>query len=253
MYLMYVDESGDTGKVGSPTTHFILSAIVINEMHWRLILSKLVVFRRMLRDSKKLKLRDEIHCTDLINRPGRLVAISRNDRLDIIKKCIDWIELQPEIKVFCVSVNKGACAGDVFDTAWSALLMRFENTLAHNNFNTSNNASDKGIIICDNTDTIKLRTLVRRMRHYNVVPNNVSMFGGGARNMKVQQIIEDPVFRDSSNSLLHQMCDVIAYCTRQMYQPNAYMKKKGGHHFFKRLDNCLVRKVSSSRNGIVNI
>ena len=34
MYLMYVDESGDTGMVRSPTTHFVLSSIVVHETRW---------------------------------------------------------------------------------------------------------------------------------------------------------------------------------------------------------------------------
>ena len=31
MYLMYIDESGDTGTNNSPTQYFVLSAIVIHE------------------------------------------------------------------------------------------------------------------------------------------------------------------------------------------------------------------------------
>lgn len=106
MYLMYVDESGDTGIVNSPTRYFILSGIVIHETNWRDTLENLVTFRKGLRDSKGLKLRDEIHCTEFINRPGELKRIKRNDRLDIIKKCMDWLNNQSQIKTFSVVVDK---------------------------------------------------------------------------------------------------------------------------------------------------
>ena len=85
---MYVDESGDVGKVNSPTRFFVLSAIVIHELRWRATLSNLLEFRRMLRDNKGLKIREEIHCTDFINKPGDLKRIKRNDRLDIIKNVL---------------------------------------------------------------------------------------------------------------------------------------------------------------------
>ncbi len=100
MYLMYVDESGDIGlPSSSPNRYFILSAIVIHELRWRSTLKDLLLFRQDIKRSKGLKIREEIHCNDFINRPGSLVRIKRNDRLDIIKKCIDWLNLQPELSV----------------------------------------------------------------------------------------------------------------------------------------------------------
>lgn len=91
------------------------------------------------------------------------------------------------------------------------------------------------------------------MRHFNMVPNRRDLFGGSGRNLKLEYIIEDPVFRDSKNSLIHQMNDVVVYCCRQMFEPNSYMKKKGGHRFYKRLENVLINKVSKSADGIVRI
>lgn len=254
MYLMYVDESGDTGTANSPTKYFILSAIVFHELRWRTTLHELVEFRRMLRDTKGLKLREEIHCTNFINKPGELVRIKRNDRIDILKKCIDWLNNQPDINIFSVVVDKNGRTDDIFELAWNALLMRFENTIRHKNFVGPQNADDRGIVLSDNTDGEKLRKLIRRMRHFNVTPNRKDLYIGGSRNLKIEYIIEDPILRDSQVSFLHQMNDVVAYCARQMYEPNAYMKKKGGHNFYKRLNNVTVKVVSKTNNlGIVEL
>ena len=107
MYLMYVDESGDIGPINvSPTRYFILSAIVVHEMRWRNILQDLVQFRQTLKVTKGLKINEEIHCTNFISRPGPLVRIPRNDRLDIIKKCIDWLDSQTDISIYSVVVDK---------------------------------------------------------------------------------------------------------------------------------------------------
>ena len=88
MYLTYVDESGDTGLNSSPTRYFVLSAIVIHELRWKQILMELVSFRHTLLQQKGLKLRDEMHCSDFINKPGELIRIRRNDRLDILKSAL---------------------------------------------------------------------------------------------------------------------------------------------------------------------
>ena len=61
MYLMYVDESGDTGLVNSPTRYFCLSGIVVHELRWQTTLAQLVIFRRRMRDIFGLLMREEIH------------------------------------------------------------------------------------------------------------------------------------------------------------------------------------------------
>lgn len=251
---MYVDESGDIGlPPSSPTRYFILSAIIIHELRWRDALKDLVVFRQDLKKSKGLKIKDEIHCTNFINRPGPLVRIKRNDRLDIIKKCIDWLNIQPELSVYSVVVDKQGRRADfdVFEQAWNTLLMRFENTLSYKNFPGPGNADDRGLVLSDNTDGGKLRRLIRKMRHFNMIPG---MFGAPARNRRLNYIIEDPILRDSQFSFMHQMNDVVAYCARQMYEPNAYMKKKGGVNFYRRLNNVSLKVVSRNNPfGIVEI
>lgn len=255
MYLMYVDESGDTGLNGSPTRYFILSAIVLHELRWSDTLESLVQFRRMLRDTKGLKLREEIHANELINKPNQLMRIQRNDRLDIIKKCVDWVNEQPDMNVFSVVVDKhGKSAGtDIFQIAWNTLINRFENTLAYRNFKGPRNSDERGMIIADNTDGLKLRQLVRRMRHYNAIPNNQQFYQQGYRNRRMIHVIEDPVFRDSRQSLILQMNDVLAYCCRQLYEPNSYMRRKGGANFYRRLTDVVVKEVSSKNNyGIVD-
>lgn len=253
MYLMYVDESGDVGLNNSPTNYFILSAIVIHELRWKATLESLHNFRKHLRDSKGLKLREEIHCNELINKPGDLIRIKRNDRLDIIKQCIDWIGNQPDLNLFSVAINKKGRRDDIFELAWKTLIMRFENTISNKNFRGPSNPDDRGIVLSDNTEGIKLRSLIRKMRHYNPIPN-AKEYGHGYRLVPVETVIEDPVLRDSKYSFLHQMVDVLAYCVRQKYEPNNYMKKKGGHNYYKRPVNSIVKQVTS-RNpyGIVEI
>lgn len=251
MYLMYADESGDSGVVNSPTRYFILSAVVLHELRWRVLLDELIEFRRNLRQTKGLKLREEIHATHFINKPGNLVRIKRNDRLDIMKQCIDWVASRKDLTVMTVAVDKQGKQNDVFEIAWERLIQRFENTISNRNFPGPMNQDERGMLLPDNTDGLKLKALLRRMRRFNAVPNMHS-FGSGARNLTLNYIIEDPFMKDSSTSFFHQIVDVIAYSARQLYEPNAYMRKKGGTTFYKRLEPVLNKKASRSHPlGIV--
>lgn len=245
MYLMYVDESGDPGiKPSSPTKYFILSGIVVHELHWRQFINEHLKFRQYLREREryKLKLREEIHCSELLSKPGKLARISRNDRLAIIRQSIDWLSQQLYINIISVCVKKsGRPNDDVFEYAWQTLLQRFENTIQHKNFPGSVNNIDKGIVFPDNTDGKKLTSLIRKMRYYNYVPSKF----GGSRNLPIDFIVEDPNLKDSANSFYHQMCDVVAYCAKQKFESSSYMKKKAGHLYYGRLHPVLMQKAST--------
>ncbi|KXK56614.1 MAG: DUF3800 domain-containing protein [Chlorobi bacterium] len=250
MYLIYVDESGDSGDIArSPTTYFILSALIIHELQWHQALDSLVQLRRHLRDTKGLKIREEIHAVHFINKPGTLSRIKRNDRLDIMKQCLDWVASQTTVSVITVAINKHKHPANVFEIAWKTLIQRLENTIRHQNFRGHANSEDRGLILPDNTDGQKLIALLRKMRRYNPIPyqNNT-----GVQNSPITHIVEDPFMKNSSTSLFHQIVDVIAYSARQLYEPNAYMRKKGATTFYSRLDAALVRQASKKHPlGIV--
>jgi hypothetical protein len=242
MYLMYVDESGDVGKVKSPTKNFILSAMVIHESSWLNVLDDLVTFRKYLKFAYDLRFKDEIHASDWISgSPVFAKPISRNLRLGIMKECLQWLDKRSDISVFSVKVDKAKCV-DPFEFAWQALIQRFDNTLAHRNFPNAG-IGDKGMIIADNTDGGKLTRLLRKMRRINYIPNN-AQHGPGSTNLTLRAVIEDPAFRDSASSFFHQMVDVVAYFARQHFEANKYMRGKGGRHFYARyLSNVINKKV----------
>lgn len=130
MYVMYVDESGDTGVVKSPTAHFVLASLIVHELRWHAALDRLVAFRRRMKNKFGLKMSEEIHASRLINRPGPLVRISRNDRLRILHAFIEEIAALPDVNVGGIITNKRASetSDHVFDRTWTALIQRFENT-----------------------------------------------------------------------------------------------------------------------------
>ncbi|HQE92325.1 MAG TPA: DUF3800 domain-containing protein [Anaerolineae bacterium] len=255
MYTMYADESGDCGMVNSPTRFFVLSGLVIHELRWQDYLDRLINFRKQMQQTFGLRMREEIHGSVMINRPGPLVRIKRNDRLTILRAFADELSTMPYLNVINIVVDKQEkpVNYDVFDMAWRVLIQRFENTIAHHNFRGPMNSDEKGMIFPDNTDNKKLSQLLRKMRRYNPV-NNQPAYGSGYRNLRINTVLEDPNFRDSATSYFIQGVDLIAFLLYQKLDPSSYMRKKAGHNYFDRLDPILCKVASScDPQGVLGI
>lgn len=252
---MYVDESGDVGMEKSPTRYFALTGLVLHELRWREYLNQLIAFRRRMRDHFGLKLREELHSSQLITRPGSLLRIKRHDRLTIIRFFANELASMGDLNVINIVVDKEGKQPDydVFGMAWRALIQRFENTMSHRNFSGPANPDDRGILLPDHTDDKKLVQLLRRMRQYNPVPNQ-PQHGMGYRNLTLAKIIEDPNFRDSRHSYFIQAVDLAAYLLYQFVAPNAYIRKMGATNYLTRLEPILCKVASpKDHHGIVRL
>jgi hypothetical protein len=255
MYQMYVDESGDPGLSGSPTRYFVLSGLVVHESRWRESLDRLIDFRRRMARTFGLRLSDEIHAAALINRPGELVRIPRNERLTLVRFFADELATMSYLNVINIVVDKNdkPVTYDPFVMAWKTLLQRFSNTLTHGNFPDSSSQRENGMVFPDQTDMKKVTQLMRQMGRFNPVPNQPA-FGLGYRNLTITNIVEDPSFRDSAHSYFIQAADLVAFLLYQKIAPNAYVRRKSAQNYFDRLTPILCRVASNSdRQGIVRL
>lgn len=253
MYMMYVDESGDVGLVGSPTRYFVLTGLVIHELRWKQTQEELLIFRKELKQKFGLRLRDEIHASPLISRPGELARIPKQHRLEILRRYADKLDSMPHVSLINVVVDKQSktLGTDIFELAWKGLIQRFENTIAYQNFPGPKNSDDMGLLFPDMSDAKKLNGLLRKMRAHNPVPNATSL---GYRNLRLMHVIEDANFRDSAHSYFIQSVDVAAYLLYQQLSPSAYMKKKSGQNYFGRMNSILCKAASKNDpQGIVRL
>src|SRR5438445_5537820 len=249
MYLMYVDESGDSGLISSPTRYFTLSGLVVHELRWRNCLDAIILFRRAMRKKFGLLLREEIHASSFISKPGSnphgLVRIQRQNRLAMLRHFADALAALTDLSIINVVVDKNGKAAtyDVFEMAWKALIQRMENTLRWRNFPGPRNPDERGSLYCDGATDKRLVRLIRQMRQYNPVPHAL-WFGPGYRNLPLSNIIEDPSFRDSAHSYFVQAADTAAFLLHQHLAPNIYMKRNSGQNYFARLKPILCLKAA---------
>jgi len=251
---MYVDESGDSGLKNSPKRYFVLTGLIVHETQWLNCLQKIIDFRRQMKQKFGIKLREELHAYELISRPKKLARIKKHDRLAIIRDFAKKLALITDIHLINIVVDKQGKAEDydVFEKAWKALIQRFQNTLEHGNFSSTAHEQEHGIILPDQTDNKKLTQLLRKMRHYNPVPSQIT--NSGSRNLVITRIAEDPNFRNSTHSYFVQAADLVAYLLQQRCEPNKYMKSKSGHNYFNHLEP--IRLKAASRKdplGIVRL
>jgi hypothetical protein len=124
MFRMFVDESGNTGLVDSPTRYFILTGLVVHELRWQTYLEQIIAFRRRMRQQFGLRLREELHAATLITRPGSLVRIKRHNRLTVMRNFADELASMPDLNIINVLVDKQGKPTDydVFDNAWKTLI-----------------------------------------------------------------------------------------------------------------------------------
>ncbi|MGG2990145.1 DUF3800 domain-containing protein [Geobacillus stearothermophilus] len=260
MYLVYVDESGDTGLVKSPTRYFILSALIVHESNWNKFIDDIIEFRKRLRDNYKFKLREEIHAAEFFQTSKKYDHLEKHIKLQICKKTLDFQESLDYIQVMFIVIDKQSVSAgtDVFEMAWKYLLQRIHNTLKKGNFDGlineedgyETNSKENFILIPDKTDDKKLKQLARKMRRYNPIPNKHG-YGPGYRNMPLKLMIEDPFTKDSADSYIHQLVDVNAYFMKQSLDPTKYMKSKKAHNFINRLNKVRCTHISSTKDGVL--
>lgn len=132
MYIVYVDESGDSGTVAGSSTHYVLSALVVPVLKWHELLDGMIDLRRALRTRYGLRLRDEIHSQELVNgRASLYPVVQPNERLSILRHCVDYLASQPWLRVLTVVSRKAGhnAEFDHFETAWIRLIERVDRTI----------------------------------------------------------------------------------------------------------------------------
>lgn len=245
LYIMYVDESGDTGLNKSPTNFFALTGLVVHETRWRDLLDAQVNFRRTMKNVYGLPMRAELHASEYIRSPP-VAGMPKHVRLAILRNLLDELAKLNYISITGVIVDKTnkQLGYDVFDLAWKTLFQRFENTMKHGNL-PGGHASDKGMLIVDNTDGQKLQKLVRRMAVVNCIPS--MLYPGTSRNMPIIRVVEDPHNKDSRDSYFIQSCDVCAYFLHQKFKSSKYIKSKSAHNYYNKL--LPVLNISASKKN----
>lgn len=236
MYLFYMDDSSD-GKL------HVFSALGVQDKHWKEVFGEIKKMRQVLRKHAGIYLNKELHAWKFVSGRGRPSSqfVSKETRARIFIYVLKTLaKLGPE-KVILFNV-----ANTRQDYAYERLLNRINRTMAAR--------SDYAIIISDEGKEAEYTKLVRKMGVYNPIP---SQFEGwdqmnGRRNIPIDRILEDPVFRNSENSFFIQVVDFCAYALLRYERPLESKAEYGLNQAFAFLEP-ICAKIANRRDpfGII--
>jgi hypothetical protein len=209
VYIIYMDDSGDE-KLR------VYSAILLHESQWKTISESIKTYRRELKAREGIFVTVELHATKFVGGRGRIAPhdVPKGARCRIFKETLAFIADLPGLRLF-----NAVAPCNQEKLVFERLINRINRTMDANKKNVML-FSDEGK---DYTQ------LVRRMMVYNPIPSKYGKWPDGKpyKNMPLNRIIEDLVFRDSSKSQFIQMADFCAYALLRSENPIPSKTKYG--------------------------
>ncbi len=227
MRLLYVDESESNNRV-------TMVGISISESSWRQFFDRLLAFRKQIAIQFGIKLRDEWHARDIWRNSGivfdRKLGFDHAKRRQFFRTVALFARNSPEIEIFVTSLPRP----NSLERAWSRLIQRFENDLSRR--------SERGVVVADGGHDYTYRKVSRKMMAFNPIPSRIHQ--GQSLNSPVLSIIEDPFFRDSHDSYLIQLVDVICWLCRVRHDATNTQRHWGINEIYKALKPVLKLQAS---------
>lgn len=236
MHLVYIDDSRDEDLC-------VCSALAIPAEQWRMAFQQVRAFRRDLKKHDGIYVYKELHAWKLVSGRGKIAdrVVPKGRRHQIFRDALALITELPGAQVF------NACFGSKEDElAYERLLNRINRTMK---------AWDShAVLIWDEGKEAQHRRLTRRMGVHNPIPSAYGMWetGNVTKNIPLEHILEDPVFKPSEQSYFIQLTDFVAYALLRREHPLPSRAKYRLHTAFEVLSPVLVTAASrTDPEGII--
>jgi hypothetical protein len=118
MHLLYVDESGDTGRHNPQNHTFVLCGLMIHHADWHEARSDLLEMRSRMEQIFGLPKAAEIHASELLGRSPSRFGLDRTARIKAALHQVEMIRRQGSLFAVRVIVDKRRFRGDILTTAW---------------------------------------------------------------------------------------------------------------------------------------
>lgn len=274
--VFYVDESYDANR-------FCLSAIGIRHADWRDCFQRVRQHRAALNHDHGIYLRREIHAYELVSGRGNIstAVVTKHDRSKIFEGLLKLVASLPNVMVINICLERAGRADTELE-AWDRLLNRIERTLLElerrefplrekliallpANFGEAardamamrlNAYRARALVVADQGREGHITRRFRKMHAFNPIPSQFGEWPGAlkSKNIPVERVIEDPVFKASHQSYFIQLADCVAFSLlKREVVPTALVRKYGIHRMFERSLGAVCFRPASPRDpfGIV--
>jgi hypothetical protein len=271
--MFYVDESYDANK-------FCLTAIGIRHRDWREVFRLVREHRALLKEEHGIYVRKEIHARDFVSGRGKIADkdIGKWQRSRIYHGLLQLIARLPGVMLFNVCLDVAAHE-DAELAAWDRLLNRIERTMkqietvqipqrralvekARGAFGDEAAKEFEGplmrfamraLVFADQGREREITRIMRKMGVFNPVPSQHGGWSGGkaTKNIPLERIIEDPIFKPSHQSFLIQLADCAAYALlKRETLPTPLVKKYGLDEMFEDALAPVCFRAASPRDAL---
>jgi hypothetical protein len=193
VHFVYIDDSGDKAKRA-------YSALAVADIDWKDALLHVKDYRRKLKKEHGIFVTKELHATEFVAGRGKISTetVTKGTRCRLFRETLAFVAQIKGVRLFNAISPK----------AHEALI--FERLMNRINTNMRESGSNALIIHDQGKD---YTSLVRRLGVYNPIQSRYGAWPGGEthKNIPLENILEDIMFRDSARSYFIQLVDFCAY------------------------------------------
>jgi len=248
MYFCYVDESGDCGMYDATkpretgSAFFILAGIIVAANKWKITLGTLKAFRKKIAREGYLPYHVEFHCAEMIDphKVKEFTAISVAERWKLMEEYAETLGQNTAFSLITVVIDNTKTSiepKEYLTTAITKLYEAFDEFLKARETN--------GILFFDRANESHITTHVRKLL-------GTGASGESIPDVRIGWVIEDPIFRISSDSMFIQSADVVAYTLKEKEFPQISRKKYNADRIFqKKLSPVCFKSKVADEDGII--
>ena len=184
-----------------------------------------------------MNIRKELHATELVGGRGNLgpSVVTKFRRSQILREALQVTADLPGVSIINV-----CCAKSRESVAFERLL---------NRINTAMNKIDShAIVVSDRGKEKEYTRLARKMSVFNPIPSRIGAWesGSATKNIPLDRIVDDLIFKDSKSSHFVQLADLCAYSLLRKENPIESKNRYGIHKAFEILIPVLNKQASRS-------
>ena len=225
MHLLYVDESGDTGR-NNPENHtFVLCGLLVHHADWHAAQAGFKAMRSRLCENFGLSKHAELHACELLGRSPFHFGLNRAERIKIALHQVEMIRRQNGLVAIRITIKKQQYEGDLLAAAWGTML-----------------GEAKSYIVCSDHDRCSVPGLIIICDDHRTAPA-AGWLEAVTQELDLETLVLDQPFgRDSAASDFLQACDVLAYLTKQGIEPNKYFRGNNSRWLIERCERLFLEK-----------
>lgn len=236
MHLLYVDESGDSGRHNPENHTFVLCGLLVHHADWHAAQRDFSAMRTRIQANFGLAVEAELHACELLGRSPLHFGLDRAKRIKIALHQVEMVRRHKALRAIRVTIDKREQEGDLLAAAWRKML-----GVAKANITVRDHSacSVPGLmVVCDDHRTAPGKAWFESLKH------ELDM---------ASLLLDQPFGRDSKANDFLQACDVIAYLTKQKIEPNRYFKSGNSRWLIERCERLFrercVAQIDKGKGG----